>query len=563
MPFALMNTETQVFLKDDSGNVLIFPTGQAAGIAASNINARNRDVDESWRVRVMKFEGETSPDSPDWREREKERFRSGFYESLPFSTEFWFRNSPLYNQHFAHVSRQDHTKIAYTQSPEHGENDRQTRIRAGRYLNRYFSDILSPEQIASYAAMVCATEDDIDVKFAMSPDEIERVYRNGPDSCMSHDLEHYISQIHPVRVYGAGDLGVAYLETETSIPARVLVWPDKKRYGRIYGDGGYYQSTLANELESLGYERDLDFRGARLLYVEADTGGVVLPYFDGDMNHGVELEDGYLVISDCPDFESGQTNGTSEEGRQCDECNSAICGNDFVYVDATDSTICDECYSQNFFRCDDCDEIFPNAMHNRIEDSGHDVCDSCARDYTACGECGELHSDENLILIESEESVCSNCYDRYDYFKCEDCDSDFPRHQRNDDSGDVICDDCLCERDENREDEDSEDEESESEKPESNTVTGRYVPRPATPLEHRTYSINGQLFLDDWNPSNPPTQGAKENFETFQGYLEYVRQQCPNQPFGLSQLYMVWRTHASASTQSDTQQSEEESNNES
>jgi hypothetical protein len=123
------------------------------------------------------------------------------------------------------------------------------------------------------------------VEFARTPDDIEAVYtwgkptingRHFPTSCMSYGPEHFESGIHPVRVYGAGDLAVAFIHNSTKerIVARCLCWPERLRHGIIYGA----DLPLRHMLEALGYTRG-SMRGARLLKIPYD-GGFVMPYID-------------------------------------------------------------------------------------------------------------------------------------------------------------------------------------------------------------------------------------------------------------------------------------------
>src|SRR5690606_7560176 len=111
---------------------------------------------------------------------------------------------------------------------------------------------------------------------AATPDDIENVYLKGPNSCMSHDLSEFSSPEHPTRVYGDSDLQVAYIVNSSgNISARVLVWPEKKLYGRIYGD----EDRMSDMLEEAGYERgDLD--GARIRRIPIRDRQYVMPYLD-------------------------------------------------------------------------------------------------------------------------------------------------------------------------------------------------------------------------------------------------------------------------------------------
>ena len=108
------------------------------------------------------------------------------------------------------------------------------------------------------------------VKFAVTSEGMTRVYATGPPSCLSNKASYYLSApMHPIAVLAAGDIEVAYLENDTRVLARTLVWRKKYIYlAPIYGDWGSDAAVVLEEkLFKLGlYEaRRGDFDGARLL----------------------------------------------------------------------------------------------------------------------------------------------------------------------------------------------------------------------------------------------------------------------------------------------------------
>src|SRR5690606_21500489 len=120
---------------------------------------------------------------------------------------------------------------AYTPSEDFGMQDRQVRMMPGRYLKKYFSDVLSPEDIQYWALEWANRFAPVDMEIATTPDEIEYVYTNGPRSCMSYDPSEYSSSCHPVRVYGNSDLAVAYIRNASgAVVGRALIWPSKMRH---------------------------------------------------------------------------------------------------------------------------------------------------------------------------------------------------------------------------------------------------------------------------------------------------------------------------------------------
>lgn len=118
---------------------------------------------------------------------------------------------------------------------------------------------------------------------AYTPDEIEWVYALGPKSSMTFPPSWFNSDgIHPVRVYGAGDLALAYLLECDSVAktkifvARAVVWPEKKICSSIYGEE---KNMLAYLLLMSGYSLGALY-GARLRKVQLANGGYVIPFID-------------------------------------------------------------------------------------------------------------------------------------------------------------------------------------------------------------------------------------------------------------------------------------------
>jgi hypothetical protein len=479
-----------------NGRRLTFETGILASEAAKALNDSSKAVGSSERYRVVKVESDLNTDKEisDWREREKERFANCTYTFAPWYNEPWYQESLYGNLHFCHISTENPGMVAFTESNEKGIEDKQIRVRAGRYLSNYFGGILSGREIRSWANKVSIETGQIEVCIASTPDEIEQVYKDGPNSCMAHSDSQYDSPFHPTRVYGAGDLNVAYVnrkdeEDTFSIVSRVLCWPAKNLFGRVYGDGGEYDDFLLSYLKDRGYKHYCShghysgFEGARLLRIEYD-GMFVCPYLD---HHSRVTDKGkYLVIDDDGEISAQQTNGLSGPcGETCDQCGDGFHMEDGgAYVESY-GNICESCLENRFFYCSSCDEYrheeSSTHVHNnngRVTDT---VCNSCAEDNPSCYDCGNtMESDDCLTQIENtDESICQDCCSLRDCFQCDDCGNDFDDAQRNALGHDTYCDDCA----ENHcEDTDSE-----------NSILPN--PRPFTDSERAELEANGQLSL--------------------------------------------------------------------
>jgi hypothetical protein len=296
-------------------HLAIYDTGRQAGEEAGKLNNDARVSGTGARFRVVPVTADKPANMPDWHARELARFVVGAYVKLPWHNEPW-----VIADHFAHVSLADGAKVAFTPNDTSGENDRQTRMKPGRYLTRYYGEKLPAEVIRDWCSQFSAEHETNELQFATTPEDIEDVYTRGPTSCMSYNASSYSSECHPVRVYGAGDLAVAYLETDGDVTARAICWPAKLQYGRVYGDEG----RLVPLLEDAGYTDNGRFNGARLLRIEDGDDQFVAPYLDAP-NHCVEDDGKFLIISQYGDIDAQCTNGLTEQnGYPCAHCGDRV-----------------------------------------------------------------------------------------------------------------------------------------------------------------------------------------------------------------------------------------------
>lgn len=101
-----------------------------------------------------------------------------------------------------------------------------------------------------------------EVQFTESYDDVKSVYA-GITSCMSYYPDRYYSDDSPAyHAYSEGDLRVAYIRDNGRLVARTVVWPEKKIFGRIYGD----QLKMTMGLIELGYHFGLvnEWIGAKI-----------------------------------------------------------------------------------------------------------------------------------------------------------------------------------------------------------------------------------------------------------------------------------------------------------
>jgi hypothetical protein len=402
----------------NDGKPLLFATGKEAADYCTQMNAVY-----DYPGTTVKLQPRRIADDGSWQVRERGRFVTGEYQALPWATLPWFDRAET-ALHFAHVSTEDGAKIAYTEDAVKGQADRQTRIKPGKYLARFYSDVLSTEEIARLSAEYSKTYEDNVLRFATTADDWERVYVDGPSSCMSKPASSYDGPCHPVRVYAGPDLQLAYLERNGDVTARAIVWPERKTYTRIYGD----QVRLQDMLEEAGFsEGGLD--GARLVR-KGYNGGFVLPYVD--YVDGA-TDDGTYLVLDGGDLACDQTNGLSDNaGMRCTCCNSFTdeedgrCDNDGEFH-------CDDCYSERYSYCEYYEEDMPNDGFQevivRVRSFGAVTqwwCSDAGDNHAfECEQNGKLYHEDMRVMMANGEAWSTVAFEEHGA-TCEATDDNYP-----------------------------------------------------------------------------------------------------------------------------------------
>ena len=375
-----------------------------------------------------------------------------------------------HQRHWVHVSVHPDKPdmIAYTRSLKDGMRDRQVRVKLGRYLAQHFGDKLSDQKIAQLVARHNELHGEkLRWHIAMTPKRIETVYRRGPSSCMGHGRRSYDYRldedhdIHPACVYGAGDLGVAFLWRQGRITARALVWPERKVFGRIYGD----EERLRRALDEAGYQSEYQhrrkitseggdsyvdggFNGARLLRFE--VGGVLAaPYMDNDYglkrlhSNVAYANSGFAMMTMLCDDSCSMTNGLSApDGDPCSECGENT-SPDEQYHTHDGEMICECCRDHNYFYCEDMDELY------HIDDAVHTYDhrtisqEAYENGYFTCEDTDEVYPNDMQVVTHDHKYICRPVYEN-DYFTCSDCGEVYPNEDANvcPHTGEVRCNDC-------------------------------------------------------------------------------------------------------------------------
>lgn len=369
-----------------------------------------------------------------WYDREHTRFDDGTYQRTPW------HQTDQHPEHFAHMSIKQPGLIAYTETPEKGIADRQTTIRPGRYLEQFYPDI--PKAIRDRHCGACSADFQM-LHVTIDPSEIEAIYtaKDAPQSCMSHGLDDYSGHCHPVRVYGGqySDLALAYCGDldQGVIKARAIVWPDKKRYGRLYG----HESLLVALLQADGWSSG-SMKGARIAAISDDNGsGWIMPYVDeiptarltSDRKSFILGEGSTVTTETC-----GVTNKQPDYDFTCDMCNGRFTDDDYA-----GDGLCNDC-DDHMITCESCANRYYDQREDFTETRDGQLCASCAEDATVtcvikdCGNTwietaeftvGESRDRDNRCMAE----LCRSCADGCDH--CANCDNYTDR-------GSLTCEEC-------------------------------------------------------------------------------------------------------------------------
>ena len=435
--FCLIINATLEPLRDDQG-VRLFKTGKEA----------QKFADDTGVERALSVRPYTPPSAEDWRERERNRLRDGIYKALPD----WL-DQYMYPTHFAHVSKDRLDRISYTKDDDKGARDIQTRISVAGYLEKYQSNRVDASSRASLVKRFLDWSATIDIAFARTPDEIEHVYtfydhdQEGlRASCMGHTAGNYSSPVHPVRVYGAGDLCVAYTQNaEGRTTSRALCFPAKLTYSRVYG-GSTTCQRLHDALKELGYRKSNcfyggqsgcgpdNFSGARLLAIPARGDRYVAPYIDDISGADLVRENGkhVFVLTEDGEYTFNQTNGLSGETEPeepeynfiCEHCAEGYPDDEAHTVNTTDGaeTWCDCCTDRRAFHCHGSEEYYSRADFARVVVNGEMYEQGYANArFSSCEACDERVANVTKVTTgtgrHDTARYCADCI-ASDTFRC-------------------------------------------------------------------------------------------------------------------------------------------------
>jgi len=258
----------------------------------------------------------------------------------------WYRTAKAHHTLHPYVAQKSDTVggIAVAETYARLYAGRFTVMKPGRYLTRYFGNVLTEYDIKDWAQKQIGDSGDAVVYFAKTADEIVWVYENSPRSCMKmHRDERYIAEdldesTHPVRAYAHPEnhLAVAFIMSDKTakpdydrdyneeyneeynppVAARTVVNTEKKCYYRLYGRNGL-ESALEVALNGLGYVYRADTLAGELLSMQR-VGDYLSDDHDDEAQRYDPLSKGWVYVA-APYVDGGYCYAAYErtpEGRE-------------------------------------------------------------------------------------------------------------------------------------------------------------------------------------------------------------------------------------------------------
>ena len=167
------------------------------------------------------------------------------------------------------------------------------------------------------------------------------------------------------------------LEIISQIVAKFLNLP--YRQIRLYNNGSDSKMLYINNAKGIlvGDAPEIDTVSLRWKEEDQDECTYCGEVID---SRAYRLEGGDILCESCYE----------DRGASCVRCGRYFYLEDTTVVD--DSNYCEQCRDRLFFACDDCGEWFPRddrvlVAANHLTGNRH-VCDSCAKEYVTCDQCG-------------------------------------------------------------------------------------------------------------------------------------------------------------------------------
>jgi hypothetical protein len=275
----------------------------------------------------------------------------------------------------AHISTTDPDLLAYFPTQKHWDSKVPQKIKAGRYLKKYFPD-MPDDEVREKANLLSGGKRTLKVLTHWY--DMFVAYRALDEdgvvsSCMTKDCWR---PVHPLMVYHESDVVLAVMYEGDAPKARALINKNTKEFNIIYGQW----ERMLPMLEAAGYTHG-SLNGARINKLErhprvthyvswdelkesiesirtTDNKPLLMPYIDGHRDHSrgcnnatsvnvhydyVEIdEDGQFTANDYENAMLGEDNSC-----ECELCGSDYDSDDGYFLEWEGLSICAHCYDHN------------------------------------------------------------------------------------------------------------------------------------------------------------------------------------------------------------------------
>jgi hypothetical protein len=214
-----------------------------------------------------------------------------------------------------------------------------------------------------------------------------------------------------------------------------------------------YSAYIFNKTHAMCRTHDRRLRPSKIkydLYPDSRYSG------DYSLSESIEGGCGYSCYNCGSSYDEDEMYWNDDNGKHyccscvytCESCSDTIFDDDY-YVTASSGIICNDCYYNNYFTCDGCDETHDNEYSHE-----HDGCSYCEDCYTnlieECAKCGELFLEDEMVY--DDAYYCEECHNK---LTCDCCDTQveeklpikfldqYPYYKHLSFTEELICLDCI------------------------------------------------------------------------------------------------------------------------
>ena len=178
-------------------------------------------------------------------------------------------------------------------------------------------------------------------------------------SCMRYSFEK--QSHHPAYVYGSGDFTIYYTkDSQGRTGSRCVVYDtdktDKPQAGPIYGVCEHSMNKIRDALDKIDAEYvNPDWRGAKLLHIKHGD-GVIGPYLDLQPRSLAVVDNKYLEVTECGDYDASCYSGVLGDSEYCCDCGEPTHEDNARWYG--DDVYCEDCFYERYEYCEWSDDYF-------------------------------------------------------------------------------------------------------------------------------------------------------------------------------------------------------------